>query len=533
MGGIPSKSKSKVVDVNDQVRLCRERKRQLELALDRRSAFADARCKYIHSLLAVGHAVGMLANVHPQKIGSTFLDSEISMSTVEVDGEEDEAGTDGEVVCRVMVAPSVASSVQRDSDGEGREMVISSEKEEDSSNLNQGEGEGTMELLEALKVVEKYFFEAYYSRMEVSKMLETNMVQAQSTSKEIKDFGCTKSEKFVRSMTVSRSASSRFSSKILLRSSSRSSSTCTYFNSGLVDDHGKRCLGIVETTKKRCGQLQKQRGEGDVLKKKDRIGVKITYLESKISNSYTDIKYNSKKIHKLRDELQAQLVKLFPGLMTNSQIMLEAHEMQKRIISQVKCLNSPSDGMSCNNLHQYATSNLEVELQKWCSCFASYVSSQKAYAKALDGGIFKFAGAENGSGSPDKSSPYKKWLACLNNLPDEAVTCAMKEFGKDVQALVDRQRKEHRLKTKIDEELKKLNKRNRLESLTDMTEQLKKKLDKKKAITYIPVGRFQTGFSTVFESLVEYSNSAMKMYDNLIAGCGDANEADNESSNSS
>ncbi|TQD80990.1 hypothetical protein C1H46_033470 [Malus baccata] len=281
MGGIPSKSKSKVVDVNDQVRLCRERKRQLELALDRRSAFADARCKYIHSLLAVGHAVGMLANVHPQKIGSTFLDSKISMSTVEVDGEEDEAGTDGEVVCRVMVAPSVASSVQRDSDGEGREVVISSEKEEDSSNLNQGEGEGTMELLEALKVVEKYFFEAYYSGMEVSKMLETNMVQAQSTSKEI---------------------------KALLGGNS---STLT----SLYDAEKKLSEGvkIVETTKKRCGQLQKQRGEGDVLKKKDRIGVKITYLESKISNSYTDIKYNSKKIHKLRDELQAQLVKLFPG----------------------------------------------------------------------------------------------------------------------------------------------------------------------------------------------------------------------------
>lgn len=72
-------------------------------------------------------------------------------------------------------------------------------------------------------------------------------------------------------------------------------------------------IQIVEKTKKRCVRLQKQRGEGDVLKKKDRIGVKISYLDSKISNSYTDITYNSKKIQKLRDELQAQVVKLFQG----------------------------------------------------------------------------------------------------------------------------------------------------------------------------------------------------------------------------
>ncbi|XP_009344840.2 protein ALTERED PHOSPHATE STARVATION RESPONSE 1-like [Pyrus x bretschneideri] len=545
MGGIPSKSNSRVVDVNDQVRLCRERKRQLELALERRSAFADAQCKYIHSLLAVGHAVGMLANVHTQNIDSTFSDSEISTSSVKVDGEEDDAGTtDGEVVCRVMVAPSVASSTQRDS--EGGEMAISSEKEGDSSNMNQTEGKA-IELLEALKAVEKHFFRTYHSGMEVSRMLETNMVQVESASKEIKE----KSEKFVRSMTVSHCASSRFSSKIVLRSSSRTSSTCTYFNSGL-DDHGKTLLGghsstlaslydaekklyeevkIVEKTKKRCVRLQKQRGEGDVLKKKDRIGVKISYLDSKISNSYTDITYNSKKIQKLRDELQAQVVKLFQGLMRNSQMMSEAHEMQKRIMSQVKCLNSPSDGMSCNDLHQLATSKLEDELQKWCSCFASYVSSQKAYVKALHGGIFKFAGAENGSGTPDKSSLYQSWLDCLQSLPDEAVTCAMKDFGKDVRALVDRQRKEHRLKKEIAEELKEQNKRNRPE--TEMKEQLGKKLDTKKAKTYIAVSRFQTGFSTVFESLVEYSNNEMKMYENLIACSGDANEADNESINSS
>ncbi|KAH0969197.1 hypothetical protein GBA52_028922 [Prunus armeniaca] len=63
-------------------------------------------------------------------------------------------------------------------------------------------------------------------------------------------------------------------------------------------------------------------------------------------------------------------------------------------MSEVKSLNLPSYGMFCNDSHQLATLKLEAELQNWRACFASYVSSQKAYIEALAGWLFKFVTPE-------------------------------------------------------------------------------------------------------------------------------------------
>lgn len=295
MGCVVSKRNG---DGDDVVWLCKERKRQLKLAVERRYAFAEAQCKYNHSLYAVAAAIRLFVLRHSSP-SSPFLITfpSVNLDTAETivsnpmflqqrpsepthktiagpfsdspklqenpDGEKGEVGEDcdsdeGEVVCEHFyegVEPLVGSP-QRDFgwdffnpfydvvraevvNGFGQnfdedlravrekegipeledvgEGVISEEKvgdlgncdvghEEESgieavsdANVNQGEEKGGLrvidtpkdgrELLEALKDVEDHFNKAYDSGLDVSRMLETNMVQMQSALEEIKGGG--------------------------------------------------------------------------------------------------------------------------------------------------------------------------------------------------------------------------------------------------------------------------------------------------------------------------------------------------------
>jgi hypothetical protein len=141
----------------------------------------------------------------------------------------------------------------------------------------------------------------------------------------------------------------------------------------------------------------------------------------------------------------------------------------------------------------------------------------------------------------------------VDKLPDKAVSFALKSFSKDVRALWAQQGEEQQQKRKVDSLAKELDRRNlsfqkvenrfhesklleykpeqetehQHEHLTEKKDQLdmfRKKLDieKEKHHNYvqetqrITLSGFQTGFSTVFESLTEFSKASMKMYNDLV-----------------
>ncbi|CAL9027280.1 unnamed protein product [Prunus brigantina] len=726
---------SKKGEEEDVVLLCKERKRQLKLAVERRYAFADAQCKYNHSLYAVAAAIRLFVARHSspsspflitfpstnssettetiisnnpmflqqrpsepnyQTIGCPFSASANSISPPKVDkekqlqenpncreedgGDDDSETDEEEVACEHFysgMAPTMASpqrdfgwdffnpffdgvrtemgnGLSQNSDEDLRlvrekegipeleddgERVISDEKvgdlsncdvgqeengeteavtEREDANVSQGEQNGLRvidtptngrELLEALKDVEDHFLRAYDSGLDVSRMLETNMVQMQSALEEIKE----NSSKLMRSITRSRSTSSTLSwsssCKSLLTSSSKSSSTWTQFNNDLFDDNGVMGSGSHSLTlgrlyawekklfeevkageetrriyERKCSQLRNQDTRGDGLNTGNKIVVEVQDLYTRILVALRRAESISKRIQKLRDEeLQPQLVDLLHGLMRNWKILSESHETQNRIMSEVKSLNLPSYGMFCNDSHQLATLKLEAELQNWRACFASYVSSQKAYIEALAGWLFKFVTPETefhlkGMSSlqtcrvkgPTLLGICHDWLAFLDKLPDEAVTYAMKSFGKDVRALMVQQGEEHRQKRKVDglareldrkvlaferterrvlglkfsEQETELHVQNRIEYLSEMKDQLdmfRKRLEAEKVkhhssmheTQHIAVNGFQTGFSSVFEALAEFSKSAMKMYDGLIAFSENAMGFDEKNTNPS
>ncbi|KAK2431091.1 hypothetical protein QL285_029361 [Trifolium repens] len=63
---------SKLEEEEQVVAICRERKRQLKLAVEKRYALAEAHCKYFHSLNAVAAAIKLFVARHSSP-SSPFL----------------------------------------------------------------------------------------------------------------------------------------------------------------------------------------------------------------------------------------------------------------------------------------------------------------------------------------------------------------------------------------------------------------------------------------------------------------------------
>lgn len=253
--------------------------------------------------------------------------------------------------------------------------------------------------------------------------------------------------------------------------------------------------------------------------------------------------------------------------------MLESHETQNKILLEVRSFACPTFGKFCNDSHRLATLQLEAELQNWRACFIDYVAAQKGYVEALHGWLEKFVVPEVELCSRGRKSavPYRingppllviclDWLASIDKLPDKAVAFALKSFAKDVRALWVQQGQEQQQKRKVDNLAKYLDRRIRalqkvesrflefklteekLESdvehqsefLTDKRDQLdtlRRKLDVEKEKHHncmqetqrATLNGFQTGFSTVFESLTEFSKASQKMYNDLVA-CSENDE---------
>ncbi|KAL3843344.1 hypothetical protein ACJIZ3_000747 [Penstemon smallii] len=438
------------------------------------------------------------------------------------------------------------------------------------------------ELLEALKDIEDHFIRAYDSGKDVSRMLECNRVHLQSNLEEIKE----NSTKLIQAITW-RSASSRSTScKSLVASGSKSSSTSTWteFSNDLFDDYGGMTSGshsltlgrlyawekkLYEEVKegdsirriydRKCNQLRNQDARGDEGLTVDKTRAAVKDLYSRILVAIRSAETISNQIEKLRDEeLEPQLRELIQGMMSTWKIMLESHEIQNKIIFEVKTFTCPSYGKFCNESHRLATLQLETELLNWRSCFTEYIGVQKQYIESLYGWLSKFVAPEVEFSSRDRTNGpplltlCKYWLDFMNILPDKSVSVAIKSCAKDVRALWIQQGEEQQQKRKVDGLSKEIDKKNlalqklenrvfefrltdkesepevdhRVDSLTekkDMLDNLRRRVDFEKEkhqkcmqeTERITLNGFQTGFCRVFESVTEFSRAAFKMYNDL------------------
>ncbi|KAI9109675.1 hypothetical protein K1719_019305 [Acacia pycnantha] len=366
-----------------------------------------------------------------------------------------------------------------------------------SENVRQVNGEKDgRELLESLKDVEDHFIKAYNSGTTISRMLEANRVPFLSGLDDIKE----SSKKLIRSITWNRSNSLHSSSsKSLLMSSSRSSSSWTELSVDLYDECGgmgssghsstierlyawekklyeevKAGEEIRKIFERKCSRFKMKKARKDSLYHGDKSTAEVVELQTRLLVSVQTAESISKRILKLKnEELLPQVVVLLNGLMRHWKTMLESHETQYQILNQVRLFSCPAYEKFCYGSHRLATIELEAELQNWRTCFAAIVSAEKAYIEALHGWLSKFTISEVNDIYPwgiYSSLPYKlnkppivvifhDWLAWLEKMPDKKVTYAIKSFGKEVQSLWVQQGKELRQKRKVDELAKEVDRR--------------------------------------------------------------------------
>lgn len=317
------------------------------------------------------------------------------------------------------------------------------------------------------------------------------------------------------------------------------------------------------TYKQKCSRLQQKDVEGDDL------------CPSKASSEVTDLYHLmlvalqraesiSKQIEKLRDEeLQPQLFELLHGLNETWKSMSETHEIQRNIMREINSFNCPEHGKFCSNSHRLAMLQLEAVIQDWHSCFSEYVSAQKAYVKSLHGWLSKFIDAESEYhrassfslppirfNGPTLIVTCQRWSSSLERLPAKSVKYAMKSLGKDIQALWVQQGVEQQQKRKIDgldkemdrkiltfgkaedkalgaKYIKHRNVEEQADSLGEKKDQLetfKQKVELERARYYsnvqeterVTMKTLKMGFSSVFESLADFSRASAKVYADLV-----------------
>ncbi|KAF3655994.1 putative protein phosphatase 2C 64-like [Capsicum annuum] len=509
------------------------------------------------------------------------------------DLEEEEGGGMKEENKLVDTKHEENSMVQRDNGGEVVQQAVNPtnvNQEDQKKGLtvveNQLQGR---ELLEALTDIEDHFVKAYDAGKEVSRMLEANWVHSQPNLGEPKD----SSMKIIPAITWKSPTSRSPSCKSLVASSSKSSSTWTEFKNDLFDDYGGMGSGshlltlgrlyawekklydevkagdsIWKLYEKKCNQLRNHDARGDEGRTADKTRAAVKELYSRIVVTIRSAETISKRIDELRDqELQPQIIELLQGMLRTWKIMLESHEIQNKIIFDVKSFTCPTYGKFCNDSHRLATLQLDIELQNWRARFQDYIAAQKAYVEALHGWLSKFTVPEVEFYSKSRSSTpacradgppllmvCRDWLSGMNNLPDKAVSVALKSCGKDVRALWVQQGEEQQQKRKVDSMSKELDRKtlafqkvenklyefkltdrsselendHRAEYLKerkDLLDNLRKRVDLEKEehqkcmqeTQRITLIGFQTGFCRVFESITDFSSAALKMYNDLLS----------------
>ncbi|GMH24004.1 hypothetical protein Nepgr_025847 [Nepenthes gracilis] len=318
----------------------------------------------------------------------------------------------------------------------------------------------------------------------------------------------------------------------------------------------------------KCSQLRKHGGGEDELGS-SKARAEATDLYNRILVSRRSADSIAKRIEKLRDdELQPQLLELLRGLMRTWKTMLESHKLQEKAMFRVKSFGSRA-GNGSNESLRLATLKLGAALQCWHACFSERISMEKAYVKSLHGWLSKLTDVETEiypmparasraafqTGGRGLLVACQGWLVSLERLPDRAVERAIKSLAMDVRSLWAQQGEEQQQKKKVDgiaEETERRAFALRKEGLVvtrmktpgetvrvrvdclggekeDSVDRLRKRLEFEKSIHHgimdetkrMVSDGLRVGFSSVFESMIDFSKASVKLYADLVIYCED------------
>ncbi|KAL6900770.1 hypothetical protein ACP4OV_005446 [Aristida adscensionis] len=297
-------------------------------------------------------------------------------------------------------------------------------------------------LVEAMKDIDSQFLGICDAAREVSVMLEASRAQY-STSNDL-------SVKMLNPVALLRSASSRSSSSRFLLAptssiddlydnetsscySEESCSTMSGSHHSTLDrlyTWEKKLYKEVKAGErlrieyeKRLTHLRNQDVKGEEPSSVDKTRAALRTLHTRLRVSIHTVQSISRRIEVLRDEeLHPQLMELIRGLSRMWRAMAERHKAQKRTIEDTKLLfhqHHPSAATAISLCRTEAGAPppaavaLECEILAWRGALETWLSAQRAYARALAAWARRCLGVGGGGGGARAAALPPAFLACM------------------------------------------------------------------------------------------------------------------------
>ncbi|KAK8928962.1 hypothetical protein KSP39_PZI017405 [Platanthera zijinensis] len=414
----------------------------------------------------------------------------------------------------------------------------------------------TKDVVEAVREITEQFKSAACCGEDVSRILEVGKMQYRPRIRIFRGASILK---------MSEAACTDFEKYISLKSSNLSSTLEQLYMwekklyKEVKDEEKLRLFYDREYTR-----LKDLDGRGAESGKIDATRVTINKLTTKISITIKSVYAISRRIHKLRDEeLRPQLVELIHGLIRMWSSMLDCHQRQFQAIFEASSQKFLFKSIPPQSLPTKATSELEIELMNWCTCFSNWIRAQKAYIESLNGWLMKWLLHEK-EDTPNGITPFSPsrigapaifivsndWRHIIEKTSEDEVLAAMHSFAANLHRLCESKNEEQRQKLKaeylskdFERRLKALQKQkmenehpyephNKItvsapdNNIPDLNggmvdlDLMQKHLDEEKAkhvnamkqIHEVASCSLKTGLIPIFEALEDYSSETLKLY---------------------
>lgn len=143
--------------------------------------------------------------------------------------------------------------------------------------------------------------------------------------------------------------------------------------------------------------------------------------------------------------------------------MLDCHQRQFQAIIEARSQKFLLKSFSPQSLTAKITSELELELKNWCSCFSNWIRAQKSYIESLNGWLMKWLHQEQEE-TPDGLAPYSParlgapaiflisndWFHITERTSEDKVLAAMHTFTTNLRKLCESQDEEQQQRLKAE-----------------------------------------------------------------------------------
>lgn len=217
-------------------------------------------------------------------------------------------------------------------------------------------------------------------------------------------------------------------------------------------------------------KLKKRGTNSDSLEK---TKAAVSHLHTRYIVDMQSMDSTVSEISRLRDEqLYPKLVALVDAMATMWEVMREHHDNQQKIASLLRLIDISQSTKETTDHHHERTIQLWGIVKEWHSHFEKMVNHQKEYIRALNSWLrlnlipIESSLKEKVSSPPRPQNPpiqglLLAWHDNLEKLPDELAKSAIINFAAVLQTIGQQQEDELRLRAKVEESRRDLEKKQR------------------------------------------------------------------------